>query len=123
MLNITSQRQWKTDVYYRKEYFVDESGGLSFPCDEYGNLEPLNEAAQQNYEYALSHPEKYAYRFGKVQRYESSYMENARGICKCGTEIELYNAYCGACNCPNCGQWYNLFGEEILSPELWEEEI
>lgn len=37
-------------------------------------------------------------------------------------EYELVNQYQGACPCPKCGQWYNLFGQELINPQYWEEE-
>jgi hypothetical protein len=27
----------------------------------------------------------------------------------------------GACQCENCGQWYNIFGQELIDPEYWED--
>ena len=114
--------EWKTDTYYRAEFFVDRSGGLSFPCDENGKiLDSLNPYAKKNYEDAMQHPEKYPYCFNAVTKYEQDYKEPAHGTCSCGEEIELVNEYMGACQCPKCGQWYNLFGQELLPPAKWEE--
>jgi hypothetical protein len=28
----------------------------------------------------------------------------------------------GANECPHCGQWYNVFGQELLPPDQWEED-
>lgn len=43
----------------------------------------------------------------------------AIGECKCGAEVPLMDQYMGACECPGCGQWYNLSGQELLPPEEW----
>ena len=36
--------------------------------------------------------------------------------------VYLYDRYRAACQCPKCGRWYNLFGQELLPPEMWEED-
>lgn len=28
----------------------------------------------------------------------------------------------GACQCPKCGKWYNIFGQALLDPEFWEDD-
>lgn len=43
----------------------------------------------------------------------------ATGVCKCGNRITLQNEYMGACECPYCGRWYNLFGQELNHPDTW----
>ena len=45
------------------------------------------------------------------------------GRCSCGAEFPLIcmpPLY--ACDCPNCGQYYNAFGQKLKNPEEWEEE-
>ena len=103
-------------------FFVDSSGGLAFPCDEQGNPIFYNQYAKANYEDAIQHPERFPYEFNKVHQWTRYCREPASGVCKCGERIYLTNQYLGACSCPNCGQWYNLFGQELLPPEKWEED-
>ena len=123
MLNIIAERERKIETYYCREFTNNDGGGFTFPCDSEGKLEPFtNEGQRVNYEYAMSHPEKFPVEFNRIRRYECRYTENARGVCSCGEEIELYDYYQGACPCPKCGQWYNLFGQELISPEFWEED-
>lgn len=50
-----------------------------------------------------------------------SYVEPALARCTCGTEFALTDEYMGACSCPNCGRWYNLFGQSLRNPSEWEE--
>ena len=96
------------------------NNGYGFPCDENGNLDKdMNPAARENYERCLAHPEKFV-RANKLIKFTRSYRDPARGTCHCGEEIWLTNDYMGACECPNCGQWYNLFGQELLPPRQWE---
>lgn len=45
------------------------------------------------------------------------------GKCKCGFEFPLIclpPLY--ACECPECGQWYNNVGQELKNPSEWEED-
>jgi predicted RNA-binding Zn-ribbon protein involved in translation (DUF1610 family) len=49
-------------------------------------------------------------------------MENAKALCSCGETIELYDQYLGACDCPNCGQWYSMSGQALIKPQYWEED-
>ena len=37
----------------------------------------------------------------------------------CGEEFYLQDEYLGACECPRCGQWFNLFGQEVTNPSSW----
>ena len=98
------------------------NNGFGFPCDKDGNLfENMNPAAVENYHYCMEHPEKFA-RFNKVCERRWSYRENNSGVCNCGNRIELFNEYLGACECPHCGQWYNLSGQELIPPADWEDD-
>lgn len=112
----------------RKEYTEYElcfddgaNNGFGFPCDKNGNIDTnIHPDAKANYEYCMQHPEKFV-RFNKVVKYTRSYREPAHGKCECGEIVILTNDYFGACQCPRCGQWYNLWGQELLPPERWED--
>lgn len=121
MINHFKPGEWKTIVWYELAFDDGRNNGFGFPCTEQGD--PLlsdNPAAQSNYKYCLEHPGKFV-RYNKVIRHEQDYKAPARGVCKCGEEIELVNEYMGGCECPNCGQWYNLFGQELNPPETWPD--
>lgn len=112
--------EWKEEEYYELQFFYDENGGLAFPCDKDGHIfaDEMTDCAKENYAHALAHPEKFKY-YNEVVRNTRRYKEYARGTCNCGEEIELYNEYMGACECPYCGQWWNLFGQELNPVETW----
>ena len=117
---IESER--KEHIEYELCFDDGANNGFGFPCDMNGNLpEDLNPAAKENYKYCMEHPEKFA-RFNKVVKYTRYYTEPARGKCKCGEIIYLTNDYLGACECPKCGQWYNVWGQELLPPDMWEKD-
>lgn len=99
------------------------NNGFGFPCDVNGKLlysEEERPEAYKSLRYCLKHPEEFV-RFNKVIEYRHNIRDNAHGTCECGNEVELYDEYYGACRCGKCGQWYNLFGQELLPPKYWEE--
>lgn len=102
-------------------FFYDDNGGFSFPCDENGNvaLSEMTDCAVANLEDCKKHPERFQY-FNKVRTWRRRVSDLAHGTCECGAEVYLYNQYMGACEC-DCGRWYNLFGQELIPPERWEE--
>ena len=98
--------------------------GYGFPCDANGKLlqsEEENPVAHENMRRCLEHPERFV-RFNKILKHERRARDNAHGTCSCGHEVELWDQYMGACQCEKCGRWYNLFGQELVAPEYWEED-
>ncbi len=117
---IPSRKEPRTS--YKLLFYTDASGGYAFDCDENGNLlDSVTEQARENYRLCLQKPEKYRYAFNKVEK--TVYMDKieASGICNCGKRISLYNQDLGACECPYCGQWWNLFGQELKPRERWND--
>lgn len=122
MIKDFKQGEWVTQYWYELTYDDGAFNGYGFPCDENGNPAPdMNPAALKNLEWCREHPEKFV-RFGEVVKHKHSYRENPSGTCRCGERIELWNEYYGACQCPKCGKWYNLFGQELNPPKDWEED-
>jgi len=112
------------DTYYELRFYVDECGGFAFLCDKDGNVifnENTTEAAIENYHWCMEHPEKFPYYFNHVVKQVHRYREPNSGTCHCGEKIALVNEYLGACECPKCGQWYNLWGQELKNPETWSD--
>ena len=107
--------EWRYE--FRRE--GDREYRWSFPCDEQGSLivDEDYDIRGSNMEKLLQSPEWH----GDIRKISWSYTENATGTCECGKEIELYDEYQGACECPYCGAWHNLFGEKLLQPRYWEE--
>ena len=121
MINNYVPPEWQESIYYGLCFDDGRNNGFEFPCDENGNVpDDLNPAARKNYEWCLEHPERFD-RFNKVVKRVNRYKENARGTCKCGNEIELWNEYLGGCECPHCGRWWNMFGQELNPPETWAD--
>lgn len=119
-MQIISERHKVTDIYYDLNFYNNGELCLGFPCDESGNVrfDKMQPAAIENYNGAISKGLKH-----KVQRYSNTYTEPAVGKCECcGREVQLVNDYCGATEC-ECGQWYNLSGQSLNPPKMWEEPI
>lgn len=112
---------YTTVVDYELVFDDGYNNGFAFPCDESGHLLPsATDAAAENYLWCMAHPDDFV-RWNRILCHKRKYRENASGVCSCGKRIQLWNEYAGACECPNCGQWYNLFGQELLRPEAWSE--
>ena len=122
MLTNFKESETKTDVWYELVFDDGRGCGFWFPCDEDGNVLPMeNPAAHENLAYCRANADRFA-RSGKVVRQQNSYRARPSGICDCGELVELRNEYQGACQCPKCGRWYNLSGQELLPPDRWEED-
>lgn len=117
MLKNYTPAEYRTVTEYELVFDDGRNDGFGFPCDKEGRLlQSVEEAAYENLAFCLAHPEKFE-RFNKVVEQRWRARENAHGTCSCGEEVELWNQYLGACECPNCGQWYNLFGQELTPPD------
>lgn len=121
MLKDYRPAEWQEEVYYTLVFDDGRGNGCAFPCDENGNLpDDLNPAAKENHAWCMQRPEHFV-RFNKVIKNTHRYKEYASGVCECGQRIELWDQYLGACECPACGRWYNLFGQELNPPSTWRE--
>ena len=121
IVKIISKRERKERVGFSRDFQrVDcEPGcGYGFPCDAKGNVIPDENynCWGKNYEYCVSHPEEYIDE--GVVKHSWTYTEPAVGKCSCGGEVHLD----GDTPCPECGQWYNMFGQALKDPEYWYEE-
>ncbi len=102
------------DIEYRHEFAVDGEVCLSFPVEN-GKVIITNPYAQQNYDAAISNPKYQDCGIRKiVHEWTETWLK-----CRCGQDIQLFDQYLGASECPHCGQWHNLFGQELLPPDQW----
>lgn len=112
------------EVWFELVFDDGHGNGYGFPCDEDGNVGELNEAAYENYMWCLikaREDAEYFARSGEVIRRRHRWREPNSGECECGNRIELFNQYLGACECPYCGRWWNLFGQELNPPTTWSD--
>ena len=109
---------YKTIVSYTRGFYFSKDCGIDYMCDKDGELfwNYMSESAIRGYRYSLEHPEDYPYAFNKIMKHERKVRTVATGVCKCGLEIPLTDKYKGACQCPKCGQWYNVLGQELPTP-------
>ena len=120
MLKDIVRSQRKTVIEYELCFDDGHNNGFGFPCDRNGKVNIPPEAAA-NLAWCMEHPEKFV-RFNEVIAHKRSYTEPGHGTCICGAEVDLYDQYFGACQCPGCGRWYNIFGQELLPPNQWESD-
>ncbi len=122
MAKIIKEREWVEEIHKERFFHLigetDQYAGIYIPLDENDNLSFTGEGMKENYEFALNHPEKYEDMGIRTEK--RRYKNDAIALCECGKEIELYDAYLGACDCPYCGRWHNLFGQE-LTPPPWND--
>ena len=107
-------RQSKTDTWYEYSYWNDANGGFGFPCDENGcvDVDSLPKEARKNYEYCTSHQDEF--QSHGWTKYDNTYNEPALVKCSnCGTEFNADMNGWGEVECPECGQLYNGFGQEL----------
>lgn len=123
MINNYTPAQRRTITEYNLVFDDGCHNGYAFPCDENGKVyDDISPAALENYKWCLENPDRFE-RFNKVIANSWTVRDHAHGTCHCGNEVYLYDEYYGACQCDNCGQWYNLSGQELLPPNDWEENF
>ncbi len=96
--------------------------GYSFPCDKDGRVlwESVScpDIARKNLAVCKAHPERWTAdsRDGRVVQI----IRRVRyGVCPyCGRRVY----FGGSSTECECGQWYNVFGQEIKPPENWEDD-
>lgn len=113
--------EWRTHVEYELVYDDGHNNGYGFPCNESGSVIDIPPEAIANLTWCMEHPDKFV-RAGEIVTYRNRYREPAHGTCICGEEVSLSDQYYGACQCPNCGRWYNLFGQNLVPPDQWETD-
>ena len=120
-MEILKQRQTVTHVSRTVEFddIKDPGSGYSFDIGDDGEPVFNSEEAKENYELCMS--QKLPLTGPYYREYRWNVTEPAEGKCSCGTIVRLEDQYLGACSCPNCGQWYNVFGERLIDPEYWED--
>lgn len=121
MLRNIVRRHAVTETKFSIDFDRSDGTGFSFECDS--RFQPIldSECALQNYQYAKKHPEEFEV-YDELVRREFTYVEEGHGTCVCGNEVHLWDQYHGACECTGCGRWYNLYGQELLKPEYWEDD-
>lgn len=110
----------KIESKYRLVFDDGYGNGYYFYCDKDGNPNFDNDAQRKNYEHCMKHPKSFV-RFNKIVKETYSYVEPAQAECECGAKFSLVSGYMGACQCPECGKWYNLFGQELQAPQYWDK--
>ena len=122
-LKIIKEREPKEIISYSLDFdYRDNSGGgFTFPCNQHGEIleDKMSQTAIDNYHRCLRDNRL---TLPYVHTHKDYWVEPAVGECVCGEEVVLENQYMGACQCPKCGQWYNIYGQSLIPPEYWEDD-
>lgn len=116
-LKLISERHPVEVVQYRHNFTLigeEKGNGYSFPCHADGSLMKEDENYnywKDNYERCLQSDD---YIDEGVEKESYTYTEPAIGKCSCGENITLS----GDVQCPNCGQWYNIWGQSLKEPRF-----
>lgn len=123
MLEIIKERTPETliDRYLEFLYKDDPNAGFMFPALENGepDFDRMSPEAKANYESCLTDDRLNGPEFTVNKR---TYIHPAIGKCSCGREVILDCDYLGAVSC-ECGKWYNLFGQSLVDPKYWHDDI
>ena len=122
MAKIISESKHVKEIICSYEFDIDANGGFSFPCDENGiiDMSILTDEGKQNLIFCLNNTSKF--QFTGKRNHIIEYTDPAIMECDCEARFPLVNEYRGACECPECGQWYNLFGQKLENPQIWNKE-
>ena len=116
----------KRTIDYRVEWFLEWAGpegrGYSFPCDEYGVVNPndISTLGLENLRDCLNgEMEEDGYVGPKINKRVYKDRVPALGLCECGIEVTLRHR---ENKCWGCGILYNLFGQR-LTREIPRDEM
>ena len=116
---IQERRCIEYDNYWLDFRWRERPGaGFTFECDEHGNVESMNEAAQDNYEFCLTHPDQVS--GPQLVQDQGDYWEPAIIRCDCGAKVVLENLF--TITCDNCDADYNSSGQRLAPRSQWGEE-
>ena len=119
MGQIIRERERKVISWYEINFYAEGEICSGYQCDKDGNIlkDKNTDCAYKNYLKDINNLNLKHY----VKKWERHYTENALYRCDCGEEFELFDEYLGSCQCPKCGQWVNLFGQNLSNPETWRD--
>lgn len=119
MLTQVKDRTLEISEWYEVVFDDGRGNGFGFPCDKDGKPDDdMMDVAKDNYNWCMANPGRFE-RFNRVIHHKRSWWNPRTAVCECGDEFYLQNEYMGACECPNCGKWYSLNGDELLPPDEW----
>jgi hypothetical protein len=115
-----SSRVTVTNYFIEFHYKDDPYAGYSFPAnkDRTLALDKMTPEAIINYEHCKVDN---CFTEAEFTTNTYSYTDPAVGKCHCGAEVTLSSRYMGAVQC-ECGQWYNIFGQELKEQKYWEDD-
>lgn len=120
MTTFIQRHERKMNIRYMRVFkFNDNTGCMyTFDCDREGNIEPLHENAQENYNKCLDGI--YNVTDKGVEDWSGPYTQHAVIICEfCSRYVELYSSWANDCE---CGAIYNSSGQRLAPRSQWFDE-
>lgn len=114
-----AHREYIVESNLEYRYRDDPDSGFAFPWRN-GAVQ-LNPQSEENYKWCQEHPDEIEC-LGVV-KITTSHWVPSLAKCECGEKFYLDGSYYGSNQCPQCGRWYNIWGQEIRSPDQWEEDF
>lgn len=117
MAEIIRKREQKHKTEYAMNFYRKDTNEIcfGFPMVD-GKVVPLSDEGMKNY-LRVKEDESF---YSEIEKTEVFWTEPAVAICECGNEITLnYDAE----ECSFCGRLHNLFGQELLPRNMWEEDF
>lgn len=115
-----AHKEFMSEQSLEYRYRDNPEAGYTFEWDGEKVVFAIPEA-EKNYIWCKEHPEEVECLGVVTNTWSCRVPTLAR--CECGEEIYLKDEYYGSCQCPNCGRWYSMFGDELNSPENWTEDL
>ena len=117
-ISIISRRETKTVINYQLCYdnrTKRNGSGYAFDCHNDGTLMDRSRAAHARFAEGeqLDNPEDWD--GPHIRSYQTRWVEPAVGRCVCGHSVVLADPLDNECD--ECHRWYNMVGQEVVSPE------
>lgn len=128
-MKIIRERQKVKESFKELQFYKDGEVCFGFPVNENGEITPSksswgNETREipckteqcpwwSNYQSCLKAEEK-GELTSEIVTLTHFYVRPALAICDCGSRFEMNIDCYGACECPECNQEYNAFGQKLI---------
>lgn len=122
MTKIIKEREQMEKAFYVHSFarVGDPESGWQFDVNQDGEYKPMAKEVAESLQYCLDNPDKV--RDEGIKKYYRRWTEPAILECDCGEQVPLEGFTNGASQCPVCGRWYNMFGQELSGPYGSDEE-
>jgi hypothetical protein len=117
LIRISERKKEETySIVYK--YKNSPGSSFSFGCNKDGVLLPMTAPAFVSLEYVKTHPDLFYEPIKEI--YVHRWTEPAMIECNCGEYLTLDDPMTNVCK---CGQYYNGYGQQLVPPSQWGEDV